>query len=85
MSIAVYLIEAGLILTIAPWTVWWQRNYFADVWPVVGAAMAVPAARWLVVGIGVLTTLAGMSELRQAIVRRLSRGSSHASPESTSS
>src|SRR5436190_208431 len=30
LLVAVYLIEAGLLLVAAPWTVWWQQNFFVD-------------------------------------------------------
>ena len=29
LLVAAYLVEAGLVLTVAPWTAFWDRNYFA--------------------------------------------------------
>jgi hypothetical protein len=73
LLIAIYLIEAGLLLIVAPWTVWWQRNYFADLSPWLRWGMAHPATRIGVVATGVLTVLAGMTDLRDVLMRRLSR------------
>ena len=71
LLIAIYLIEAGLLLIVAPWTVWWQRNYFADLSPWLRWGMAQPAMRIGVVATGIITVLAGMSDLRNALMRRL--------------
>jgi hypothetical protein len=68
--VAIYFIEAGLLLIVAPWTTWWQRNYFAELLPWVRWGMAQPVIRVGVVVTGVLTMLAGMSDLRAALVRR---------------
>jgi hypothetical protein len=70
LLIAVYLIEAGLLLMVAPWTAWWQRNYFADLLPWLRWSMAQPAVRLGVVATGVLTVLVGMSDLRDVLLRR---------------
>jgi hypothetical protein len=84
VSLALYLVEAGIILAIAPWTRWWQDNYFAELWPQVGIAMATPLSRWCVVGVGVVTVVAGLSELRLSFVRRVSKGAPDVTSESPS-
>jgi hypothetical protein len=71
--VGAYFIEAGLLLIAAPWTGWLQRNYFGDRLPWLRDVLALPALHVLVVATGVVTVLAGMSELRLALVRRLSR------------
>lgn len=71
LSLAVYLVEAGLILTVAPWTEWWRRNYFLDLWPTLGPVIDTRAARWFVVAAGLMTTVAGMSDLRTTLLGRL--------------
>lgn len=70
VSIAIYLIEAGLVLVVAPWTDWWQRNYFADLLPGLAALMTTTSVRGLVVGAGVVTLLAGLTDLRSALAAR---------------
>ena len=57
--VAVYLIEAGLILAWSPWTAWWRRNYFADVVPQLGMLMGTQGMRAAVVTVGVLTVVVG--------------------------
>ena len=60
---AAYFIEAGLLLTFVPWSGFWDRNYFAEVIPLVGALVRASAFRGAVTGVGVITALAGVVEL----------------------
>ena len=71
--IAVYLIEAGLILTAAPWTEWWRRNYFAELLPWLRVLMATPGMRALVVAVGLLTVVVGVTDLWQTLAERFGR------------
>lgn len=73
MSLAIYLVEAGLVLAIAPWTELWQRNYFVARWPWLGSWMHAPTVQGLVIGVGVITAVAGMADLRSALANRLTR------------
>lgn len=70
VSVAVYLVETGLLLAIAPWTMMWQRNYFADLLPDVAMAMEAGSVQGLVVAAGVMTALAGIKDLRAALNSR---------------
>jgi hypothetical protein len=70
---AAYFIEAGLILLVAPWSAFWQRNFFVDVIPFLADVAANPFVRGGVSGIGAITALAGFAEL--AGVFRSTRGS----------
>ncbi len=72
--IAVYLIEAGLILAWSPWTAWWRRNYFADVVPQLGVLMGTQGMRAAVVTIGVLTVVVGAADLWMVLSRRFRGG-----------
>ncbi len=74
LLLGLYFIEAGILLIYAPWTAWWSRNYFADIWPWVHAAMATSTSRVVVAATGALTVLAGMTELRRALAWRFGRG-----------
>lgn len=60
---AVYFIEAGLILIVAPWSAFWERNVFAEYFPVLQPLLASPFVRGAVSGIGAVTVLAGLAEL----------------------
>lgn len=55
----------------APWTVWWQRNFFADLLPWIRPLMASSAVRVAVVATGVVTAAAGMNDLKDVVFRRL--------------
>ena len=72
LLVAVYFIEAGLLLIWAPWTTWWQRNFFAELLPSLRPVMASGAVRGIFVATGVVTAIAGVSELGGAIVARFS-------------
>jgi hypothetical protein len=60
---AAYFIEAGLILIVAPWSTFWDRNFFGSRVPLVGWLLSNLFVRGAVSGIGGLTTLAGLAEL----------------------
>lgn len=75
MFLGIYFIEAGLLLIVAPWTTWWDRNYFADLVPWIRSAMANESVRLLVAVTGALTVIGGMAELRAALMARWSRRS----------
>lgn len=77
MFVAVYLIETGLLLVVAPWTIWWHRNYFAEMWPWLGAVMQWPAVHAAVPAAGIVTALGGVSDLRRALIDRFVRAGEH--------
>jgi len=60
---AAYFLEAGLVLIIAPWSGFWERNFFAGALPLLERAASNPFIRGGVSGIGVITALAGFAEL----------------------
>ncbi len=73
LFIAVYLVEAGLILTAAPWTDWWRFNYFADLLPWLRVLMSTPGVRMFVVLVGVLTVMVGLVDLWNTLAARFGR------------
>lgn len=73
LFIAVYLVEAGLILTAAPWTEWWRFNYFADLLPWLRALMSTQGMRTLVVVVGLVTVTVGLVDLWSALAARFGR------------
>lgn len=68
--LAAYLVEAGLVLTFTPWTVWWDRNYFAHTIGWIGLWMANSSVKGAVTGIGLVTTFAGIRDLSGVILAR---------------
>ena len=67
---AAYLVEAGLVLTIAPWTVFWERNYFAYAFVPIGEWMSNAFVKGAVTGIGLVTTFTGLRDLSSVILAR---------------
>ena len=65
MIFALYFLEAGLVLIVAPWSTFWDRNVFAQ-FPFVSNEFF----RGAVSGVGVITAAAGLAELAGAFRRR---------------
>jgi hypothetical protein len=80
LLLAAYLIEAGLVLIVTPWTGFWVRNYFAQSWPWLGSIMFDPYVRGAVTGIGVITAIGGFRELVGAFLARRSSSDVPPSP-----
>ena len=51
----VYLIEVGLVLVVAPWTRFWDQNYFVQSLPFLEPLLVSPALRGAVSGFGIVT------------------------------
>jgi hypothetical protein len=60
---AAYFLEAGLVLIVAPWSVFWDRNFFSGALPFIGHAAGSAFVRGAVSGVGAITALAGFAEL----------------------
>ena len=58
-----------MLLTIAPWTALWDRNYFAALWPWLRAWMAIGVVRGAVSAAGVVTAVGGLSDLYTLFAR----------------
>jgi hypothetical protein len=67
---AAYFLEAGLILIVAPWSAFWDRNFFASALPALREIAASPYARGAVSGLGLVTLLAGIADLGAAFASR---------------
>jgi hypothetical protein len=79
-----------VVLVIAPWTRFWERNYFVDSVPVVQAVLTAPWGRGLVSGIGLVSLCAAIVEVvgwrrRRAADASAGRGESLALPRGVSS
>ena len=70
MLIAGYLVEAGLLLVLAPWTALWDHNYFGTALPWLGSWMTNEFVRGGVTGVGVITAIAGLRDLFSTIFTR---------------
>ena len=69
---AAYFLEAGLILLVAPWSTFWERNFFAASLPAIERIVQSPYARGAVSGVGLVTMLAGLADLAAAFASRRS-------------
>lgn len=58
------------MLSLAPWTLFWERNYFAHTLAWLGAWMANPYVRGAVTGVGIVTLVAGFRDLSGIILAR---------------
>jgi hypothetical protein len=60
--LSLYLLEAGLLLILAPWTQFWDRNYFAALEPV-AKWVTHPYVRGAVTGVGIVSVIAALVEI----------------------
>jgi hypothetical protein len=58
-----------LILIVAPWSAFWERNAFAQT-QTLAQILSNPILRGAVSGIGFITALAGLAELAGVFIRR---------------
>jgi hypothetical protein len=72
---AAYFIEAGLILIVAPWSPFWDRNFFGARLPLLGWVLSNLFVRGAVSGIGAITALAGLAELAGIFTARRAKES----------
>jgi hypothetical protein len=70
LLLALYLLEAGLLLILAPWSRFWERNYFAALVPVAAQWFAHPYVKGAVTGVGLVSVAAAIVEIGDMIARR---------------
>ncbi|MEW6319785.1 MAG: hypothetical protein AB1635_01725 [Acidobacteriota bacterium] len=64
----------GLLLLLVPWSVFWERNYFAHAVPALGELTTNNYVRGAISGLGLLNLAGALSELADLVIGRL-RGS----------
>ena len=64
-----YLVEAGVVLAVAPWTVFWTRNYFVEYFSFLEAILASYFIRGAVTGLGFVSLSAAVIEASMGIRR----------------
>ena len=60
----------GLLLVLLPWSSFWDRNYFAELVPVLRAWITNNYVRGAVTGLGVVNLLAALADLSDLVARR---------------
>jgi len=58
-----YFVEVGLLLLVVPWSPFWDRNYFLDLWPALAALTHNNLVRGAVSGLGLINLWAALAEL----------------------
>ena len=57
-----YFVEVGLVLLVAPWTVYWDRNIFVEMYPVLEPYLLALPVRGAVSGLGLVNLVAAITE-----------------------
>lgn len=65
-----YFAEVGLVLLVVPWSPFWDRNYFVNLWPAAAALTRSNLVRGAVSGLGLINLWAAMAELAALFGRR---------------
>jgi hypothetical protein len=68
-------LEVGLVLTLAPWSTYWDRNYFAEALPLVQGIVTNNFVRGAVTGVGLVNLAAAVAELVSMFAARRLRDS----------
>lgn len=64
------LLESGLLLILIPWSAFWDRNYFVELVPAIGAVLRSNYLRGAVTGLGLLNVWSALAELSDLFVVR---------------
>jgi hypothetical protein len=63
LIVIAYFIEVGLLLIVVPWSAFWERNYFLEMWPPLASVAGNPFVRGGVTGLGLVNVCAGLADL----------------------
>ena len=58
-----FFLEVGLLLVVLPWSLFWERNYFATAWPWLRLLVGNHFVRGAVSGLGAVNLAVGLSDL----------------------
>jgi len=64
---------------VLPWSAFWERNYFADVWPPLRGFLMNNFVRGAVTGLGLVNLFAGFADLALVFIARDDHLPSHGS------
>jgi hypothetical protein len=70
LLLVVFFFEVGLVLLVIPWLAFWDRNYFWQLLPSLGALMTNNFVRGAVSGLGLINITAGCLELASILWAR---------------
>lgn len=63
LLLTAFFFEAGLVLLLVPWSVYWERNYFLQSLPMLQTFITNDFVRGAVSGLGVVNLIAGLVEI----------------------
>ena len=78
--ITVYFVAVGVVLVVAPWTMFWDRNYFVELFPFLEAILTNHVVRGGVTGVGFVSLGAALVDVAVAIRRLVTLGLSATPP-----
>jgi hypothetical protein len=70
LLLIVFFLEVGLVLAVAPWSAYWERNYFAELVPMLHVVITNAFFRGAISGLGVVNLAAAIAELRSLLSAR---------------
>jgi hypothetical protein len=70
LLVVAYFLEMGLVLTVVPWSVFWERNFFAESVPGLLPVIQNNFIRGAVSGLGIVNLMTGLSDLAGLVFRR---------------
>jgi hypothetical protein len=70
LLLVVFFLEIGLVLIVVPWSAFWDRNYFAQLAPSLGALITNNFVRGAVSGLGLINVSAGVAEIVSIVLAR---------------
>lgn len=66
----VFFLEVGFVLALVPWSQYWERNYFADSFPLLREIITNNFVRGGITGLGLVNLAVGVLELVSMFVAR---------------
>lgn len=70
LLLTAFFFEAGLVLVIVPWSMYWERNYFVQALPMLEPLLTNDFVRGAVSGLGLVNLVAGFGEIWSFLTTR---------------
>jgi hypothetical protein len=70
LLLTAFFFEAGLVLVLVPWSIYWERNYFVQALPMLEPFLTNDFVRGAVSGLGLVNLLAGFVEIWSFLTTR---------------
>jgi hypothetical protein len=73
LVLVIFFLEVGLVLALAPWSAYWDRNYFAETMPAIRSLITNDFVRGGVTGLGLVNICAAGVDLFALFTSRRNR------------